>query len=301
MPPDIAWRRETLRAATVAVDPVAEAVAPVPAAPPGTPPRRRRAPLLPAAGSTTRISVATIAVLLAAWWVVTRLGWIAPLFLPPPSAVWRVLVDYALGRVNDQPLLVHLGASLGRVGAAFALACVTGVPLGVAMGVSRLARGVLDPLVEFYRPLPPLSYLPLIIVWFGIGEWPKVLLIYLSALAPVALATRAGLRGASPEQVHAAASMGASRLQLVRHVLLPAALPEILVGLRIALGFAWTTLVAAEMVAATSGMGQLVLNASNYLRTDIVVMGIVVIGGVAWGLDLAMRWIERRVVPWKGR
>ena len=175
------------------------------------------------------------------------------------------------------------------------------VPIGIAMGVSRVARGVFDPPVEFYRPLPPLAYLPLIVIWFGIDETSKILLIYLACFAPIALAAKAGVRSASIEQLNAAASMGASRWQVVRHVVIPSALPEILVGLRIAIGFGWTTLVAAEMVAATVGVGQMVLNASNFLRTDLVVAGILVIGLVAWAFDLLMRWAERRLVPWKGR
>ncbi|MFL6666164.1 MAG: ABC transporter permease, partial [Burkholderia ambifaria] len=109
------------------------------------------------------------------------------------------------------------------------------------------------------------------------------------------------MRSASQEQINAAYSMGASYSQVIRHVILPAALPDILIGMRIAIGFGWTTLVAAEMVAANLGLGQMVLNASNFLRTDIVVMGILIIGAIAWLFDLAMRWVERRVVPWKGR
>jgi taurine transport system permease protein len=173
--------------------------------------------------------------------------------------------------------------------------------VGIAMGVSRIARGVFDPPVEFYRPLPPLAYLPLVIIWFGIDELPKVILIYLACFAPLALSARAGMRAASQEQLHAAYSLGASHWQVIRHVILPAAMPEILVGMRIAIGFGWTTLVAAEMVAANVGVGQMVLNASNFLRTDIVVMGIIVIGVVAYAFDLLMRWVEHRLVPWKGK
>jgi taurine transport system permease protein len=109
------------------------------------------------------------------------------------------------------------------------------------------------------------------------------------------------VRSVSAEQVHAAYSLGASRAQVLRHVVLQAALPEILTGMRIGIGFGWTTLVAAEMVAASAGLGQMVLNASNFLRTDVVVMGIVVIGAIAYAFDLFMRWLERRLVPWKGR
>jgi len=252
-------------------------------------------------GGSRWISAGTVAVLLLLWWGVTAAGWVKPLFLPSPAAVAQQFADYLGGRANDLPLWRHLGASLARVLAAFLLACATAIPLGLAMGLSRWARGVLDPALEFYRPLPPLAYLPLIIIWLGIDEAPKVLLIYLSCFAPLALAARSGMRAASPEQLQAALSMGASRWQLLRHVALPAALPEILVGMRIAVGFGWTTLVAAEMVAASSGLGQMVLNASNFLRTDIVLMGILVIGGVAWAIDLLMRLAERRLVPWRGR
>ncbi|SEL39600.1 taurine transport system permease protein [Roseateles sp. YR242] len=263
--------------------------------------RKVSRPSVPGAGSSAWISAATVFAGLLLWWGVTAASWVKPLFLPSPAAVAQQFSEYLTGRANDLPLWRHLAASLGRVMLAFGLACVTAVPLGIAMGLSRWARGLLDPPLEFYRPLPPLAYLPLIIIWFGIDEVPKVLLIYLSCFAPLALAARSGLRSAAPEQLHAAASMGANRWQLMWHVALPAALPEILVGMRVALGFGWTTLVAAEMVAASSGLGQMVLNASNFLRTDIVVMGILVIGGVAWSFDLLMRAVERRVVPWRGR
>src|SRR3712207_4598118 len=169
------------------------------------------------------------------------------------------------------------------------------------MGLNGVVRGIFDPLIEFYRPLPPLAYLPLMIIWFGIGEISKVLLIFLACFAPVALAARSGVLSASQDQINAARSMGASRMQVLLHVVLPAALPEILVGLRIGMGVGWTTLVAAEMVAANSGLGQMVLNASNFLRTDVVILGIIIIGLVAYGFEVLMRQLEARLVPWKGR
>lgn len=167
------------------------------------------------------------------------------------------------------------------------------------MGVSRIARGMVDPVLEFYRPLPPLAYLPLIVIWFGIDEAAKLLLIYLACFAPIAVAARAGATSVQTELLHAAMSMGATRWQLMRHVILPAALPDILTGLRIAIGFGWTTLVAAEMVAATAGVGQLVLNASNFLRTDVVIMGIILIGIVAYLFDLGMRRLSDALTPWR--
>lgn len=255
----------------------------------------------PGEGSSVWVSVATIVALIALWALVSNMGWIKPLFLPTPQSVFKVFVEYLTGQANDKPLWEHFVASILRVAAAFWLAVLTAVPVGIAMGMSRIARGVFDPPIEFYRPLPPLSYLPLIIIWFGIDELPKVLLIYLACFAPLALAARSGMKSASQEQIHAAYSMGASYGQVIRHVILPSALPEILVGMRIAIGFGWTTLVAAEMVAANVGLGQMVLNAANFLRTDIVMMGIVVIGVVAYLFDLFMRQVEKWLVPWKGR
>lgn len=274
---------------------------PAATAAPDTGPVRTSKFKVPGEGNSATISVATVVVLLVLWFVATNAGWIKPLFLPSPQAVLKQFIDYAMGTANDKPLWEHFTASMFRVFTAFGLACVTAIPVGIAMGMSRVARGIFDPPLEFYRPLPPLAYLPLIIIWFGIDELPKVLLIFLSCFAPLALSARAGMRSASQEQINAAYSMGASYGQVIRHVILPSALPDILIGMRIAIGFGWTTLVAAEMVAANTGLGQMVLNASNFLRTDIVIMGIVVIGVVAYGFDLLMRLVERKLVPWKGR
>ncbi|WP_395023917.1 ABC transporter permease [Comamonas odontotermitis] len=239
---------------------------------------------------------------LALWWLATELRWVPPLFLPPPDAVLRAFGQAWHGDIQGgDPLWVHAQWSSLRVFGAFVLAVLTAVPVGMAMGVNRWAQALLEPVLEFYRPLPPLAYLPLVVIWLGIDEASKWLLIYLACFAPIALAARAGTRNASAEQINALRSLGATRWQLLRHAIAPAALPDILVGLRIAMGFAWTTLVAAEMVAATQGLGQMVLNASNFLRTDIVVMGIFVIGAIALALDALLRWLERWLLPWHGR
>jgi taurine transport system permease protein len=262
---------------------------------------RLRSLSYPDTRSSTLISVITVIGLLVLWWVATERAWLPPLFLPSPESIIRRFLEAAKGDVGGTTIAGHFAWSMFRVFSAFALAVVTAVPIGIAMGVSRYMRGIFDPPIEFYRPLPPLSYLPLVVIWFGIDEASKIILIYLACFAPLALSSRAGVRSVSLEQIHAAYSMGATRNQVVLHVVLPAAMPEILTGMRIAIGFGWTTLVAAEMVAANAGLGQMVLNASNFLRTDIVVMGIIVIGIVAYAFDLLMRFIERAVVPWKGR
>ena len=257
---------------------------------------------MPGEGPTAALSAVSVAALALLWWLATHLHWLPPLFLPTPEAVWHAFTDAWHGRIQGGlPLSEHLLWSALRVFGAFLLAVVTAVPVGILMGVSRVARGLLDPPLEFYRPLPPLAYLPLVVIWFGIDETAKIVVIWLACFAPIAMAARAGARSASVEQIRAAASLGGGFAQIVRFVVLPAALPEILTGLRIAIGFGWTTLVAAEMVAATAGLGQMVLNASSFLRTDVVVMGIVLIGLIAWGFDLGMRALEKRLVPWKGR
>ena len=255
----------------------------------------------PARLGRLKLGLATVAVLLAAWWLVTDARLVPALFLPSPIDVVDKFVDVTVNGFADATLLQHLLASLGRIGAAVIAAILIGVPVGLAMGLSRTARGVLDPLIEFYRPIPPLAYLPLVIIWFGIGEVAKTLLIYLAAFAPIAIATASGVRNVPESRLHAARSLGAKRLQIVAHVVLPNALPDILTGIRIGLGVGWSTLVAAELVAATRGLGFMIQSASQFLVTDVVVMGILVIAIVAFTLELAIRFAQRILVPWQGR
>jgi taurine transport system permease protein len=256
---------------------------------------------VPGQGDTLWLSVLSILGIIFVWWLVTTMGWVKPMFLPSPQAVLAKFVNVWQNGFTNTPFLEHVGISAARVFGAFLLACLIGIPLGIAMGMSPIVRGIFDPPIEFYRPIPPLAYLPLMIIWFGIGEMSKVLLIFLSVLAPVALGARAGVRSAAIEQIHAAYSFGASRWQVMSQVILPSALPEILTAMRIGIGFGWTTLVAAEMVAATKGLGYMVLTASQFLQTSTVIMGIIVIAIIAYAFDMLMRFIERRVVPWKGR
>jgi taurine transport system permease protein len=256
---------------------------------------------VPGQGDTVWLSVASIAFFLFVWWLVTYMGWVKPLFVPSPGAVLTKFFSVVQNGFTNTPFITHVAVSTARVFGAFILACAIGIPLGLAMGMSPMIRGIFDPPIEFYRPIPPLAYLPLMIIWFGIGETAKVLLIFLSVFAPVALGARSGVKSAAIEQIHAAYSFGASRWQVMRHVILPSALPEILTAMRIGIGFGWTTLVAAEMVAATEGLGYMVLSASQFLQTSTVIMGIFVIAMIAYAFDLLMRFVERKVVPWKGR
>jgi taurine transport system permease protein len=262
------------------------------------------APPLPAAharGIDWRASapmLATVATLIVLWWAASASGLVPALFLPPPQQVLVKLYRIATSGFMDATLWQHAAASFTRVGLALLFAVLTAVPLGVLMGLNPRVHAALDPLIEFYRPVPPLAYLPLIVIWFGIGETTKVLLIYLAIFAPLAIATAGGVRRVDPSRIQAARSLGASRLQLVRLVILPSALPDILTGLRISLGVGWSTLVAAELVAATRGLGFMVQSASQFLVTDVVLAGILVIALIALTLEIGLRLLERRFAGW---
>lgn len=247
------------------------------------------------------LSLVTLLVLLVVWWAVTRLQLIAPLFLPAPQQVWHQLLTIASPTgFMDATLWQHLAASLTRIVVALLAAVVIGVPVGILMGLNATLRGILDPLIELYRPVPPLAYLPLMVIWFGIGETSKILLIYLAIFAPVAMSALAGVKSAQQVRLRAARSLGASRWQVLWFVVLPGALPEILTGVRIGLGVGWSTLVAAELIAATRGLGFMVQSAGEFLATDVVLAGITVIALIAFALELALRALQRRLTPWHG-
>ena len=247
------------------------------------------------------ISLLTLGALLALWWLVARLELISPLFLPPPAQVLQQLLTLAGPQgFMDATLWQHLAASLQRILIALAAATLCGVTVGLAMGLSPTLRGMLDPLIELYRPVPPLAYLPLMVIWFGIGETSKVLLIYLAIFAPVAMATLAGVQGARQVRLRAARALGANRWQVLWYVIVPGALPDMLTGLRIGLGVGWSTLVAAELIAATRGVGFMVQSAGEFLATDVVLAGILVIALIAFILELGLRALQRRLTPWHG-
>jgi len=250
---------------------------------------------------TRAISIATLVALLAIWWAAASLKLVSPVFLPSPAQVLTKFFTVAQNGFVDATLAQHLGASLARVFAALIVSIIIAVPVGLAIGLSPIGRGILDPILEFLRPIPPLAYLPLIIIWFGIGELSKVLVIFLAMLAPVALSTASGVRSVSQERLNAARAFDANRWQLARYVVIPHTLPSIFTGIRIALGAGWTTLVAAELVAATRGLGFMIQSAAQFLVTDVVIMGIIVIAVIAFALELLLRKAEAILVPWAGR
>ncbi|MFC6445801.1 ABC transporter permease subunit [Shinella zoogloeoides] len=244
------------------------------------------------------ISAITVAAIIALWGLASAYALVSPVFLPSPRQVAIAAYNLAVKGFVDATLAEHVGASLYRIFGALIASVAIGIPAGIAIGTSRIGRGILDPIVEFLRPLPPLAYLPLVIIWAGIGEASKITVIALSMLPSIILSTSAGVRSVSKDHVNAARSLGASKRQVLTEVVLPSAVPSILTGIRIALGAGWTTLVAAELVAATSGIGFMIQSAAQFLVTDIVIAGIVVIALIAILLEYVARQIERRLVPW---
>jgi taurine transport system permease protein len=223
------------------------------------------------------------------------------LFLPTPAEVIVQAQSIWDEGYANATLWEHVSASLARILTAAAIAVLLGIPVGLLMGLNRWAKGVLDTPIEFYWPLPPLAYLPLMIIWLGIGEASKITLLTLAMFAPIVLSAQAGVRALPQERVNAALSLGATRWQLFSTVVLPSALPEILTGIRIALGVGWGTLVAAELIAANRGIGFMIMSASHFLATDAVFVGIGVIAVCAFSFTVFMRLLEGWLVPWKGK
>jgi len=229
-------------------------------------------------------------------------GWqMESIWLPAPDSVVSRLMSVSRDGYQNVTLAEHLSYSLFRVIVGFVLGALIGIPMGYAMGLSNWFRGWFDPIVEFMRPVPPLALIPLVIIWAGIGEQGKIILIFLAALWIMAIAARSGVSGVAITKVHAAYSLGASKMQIMRHVIVPNSLPEIFTGARVAMGVCWGTVVAAELVAAEKGIGKMIVAASKFQDTDIVLMGIILIGIIGFGIDVLMRMAEKWLVPWKGR
>lgn len=244
------------------------------------------------------ISIFSLLAAFLLWWAAARWHWVNGLFLPSPDTVWQAFVEVLSNGYKGSSLLVHIGTSMQRLFLALLLAFATAVPLGMLCGSYRWLRAVVDPFIEFYRPLPPLAYYTLLILWFGITDVSKVILLFLGAFAPLFIVSVFSVQRVSKDRINGARSLGASGWRMTVFVLFPSVLPELLTGLRTAVGVSYATLVAAEMVAAVSGMGWMVLDASKFLRSDIMYLGIIILALLAIIIDLSLRFLIRKVSPW---
>lgn len=248
----------------------------------------------------------SIVVFLGVWQFAAASGIWNETFVPFPSTVWRALVD--VSTVHDGVrgyagylLWEHLYMTLRRVLAGVVIGVVIGVLIGLLMGSIPLVRSILEPWLTFLRTLPPLAYFFLLVIWLGIDEAPKVTLLALAALPPAAVATTAAVVAAPVGMVEAARALGASRWDVLKDIVIPSALPETFTGVRLAVGMAYSSVVAAELFNGIPGIGGLVKDASNYNNTPVVLVGIFAIGISGLIIDGLLRGVERRAVPWRGK
>lgn len=247
------------------------------------------------------IGFASVATAILLWHLSATYRWVDPLLLPGPGEVIETALDLAVNGYQRTPLWQHVFVSVARAFTAFAASIIVGVPLGLLMGMAPALNAALDPFVQFLRPLPKIALIPLTVVWFGIGEGSKFFLIFIASFLSIVVGAVAAVAGVSQNRIRAAQVLGAGRTQVFRYIILPSTLPELFTSVRLSIGIGWTALIAAELVAATQGLGWMVLNAGNYLRTDVVILGIVLLGLIGWGLDWLLVLAQRHFAPWAGR
>lgn len=240
------------------------------------------------------LSWAVPLLLVLVWELAARAGWLSPQVLPAPSKVAQT----AWGLIGQGRLLSDLGASLLRAVTGFVIGGSLGFVLGTAVGFSRLAEALLDRSVQMVRAIPFLALLPLVIVWFGVDEGGKVFLVALGVLFPIYINTVLGIRQVDPKLIELGRVTGLSAWALVRRIVLPGALPSILAGVRYALAVAWLALVIAETLATTTGIGYLAMDAREFLRTDVIVLTIVIYALIGVASDAVARFLERRQLAW---
>ncbi len=248
-------------------------------------------------------SLLSLVILMLLWWAVKAGD--PPLLndrtFPTQQATWDAFIELWRNGFRNISLWEHTSASLSRVAQGMFWGTVIGVPIGFAMGLSSRLRGMFDTPVELLRPIPPLALLPLFILWFGIGDRSAVNLLIFASIWIMIIAARAGVRTVNLSKVRAAYSLGASKAQILWRVILPNALPEIFTGIRVALGVSWGTLVAAELVGTSVGLGAMIFAARPFFRIDVMIVGVIIIAVLGVLMDVAMRYLEAKLIPWRGR
>ncbi len=281
------------------VAPVAPVATAAPVAPAAPAAGARRPVLRRLAGRGWHRLIAPAAVVLA-WQLASSAGLVSTQKLPPPTAVWRTAVSLV---TSDSPAYGTLqGAmlvSLERMAIGFAFGAVAAIALALVAGLSRLGENAVDPMMQILRTLPLFGLIPVFIVWFGIGELPKVILIALGAAIPLYLNTFAGIRSVDTSLVEAGQALGLRRSEMIRHVILPGALPQALVGLRQSLGVAWLALVVAEQVNANAGIGFIISQATQFLRNDVIMVALAVYAMLGLLTDALVRLLERKALAWR--
>ena len=246
------------------------------------------------------LGISTGIIIFLLWFFITKFKLISELMVPSPQKVLFCFLDILKNGYKGNALLVHLLSSIQRLFYSILLSIALAIPLGLLSGYNSKVKSIIDPIVAFYRPLPPLSYYTLLVLWMGIGNGSKIALLFLAGFAPMYISCLAGVARVKDDYINGAKTLGANKRQIFFYVVFPATLPDIFTGLRTSIGSVYSTLVAAEMVAAVSGIGWMVLDASKYLRSDVIFVGIIIMGIMGVLLDKAIEVSEKKVVFWKG-
>ena len=241
------------------------------------------------------LNVAAVVAVSLLWWVSTRFGWVAPIFLPAPGDVLHA----ARLTLTNGDLLTDIAVSARRVFLGFALAAMVAVPLGIVMGVWQPAKAIMDPFVSLLRPLPSITWIPLTILWLGIGEAQKIAIVFMGSWIYILLYTVESTRRVDPLLLRAARNLGATDFAIMREVILPGALPGIITGLKVTLAISWSCVLTAEMIAAQNGLGALIWQAKDWGNLPLVLVGMLCISLTVLVADLMMRRIERALLPWE--
>jgi NitT/TauT family transport system permease protein len=240
------------------------------------------------------IALVSFVLILAGWWGLVATELFSKVFLPSPEQVFQRLQSWFV----DGNLLDDIGISIYRVTAGFVVSALMAVPLGLYIGSYRPVQAFFEPVVEFSRYLPAVAFVPLVLLWVGIGEGSKITIIWIGTFFQMVLMVSEDVRRVPKAQVEAARTMGANRTELVSMVVLKSAMPAIVDTLRVTLGWAWTYLVVAELVASNSGLGYAILKAQRFLQTDKIFVGILLIGLIGLLMDQLLRLFHRRAFPW---
>jgi taurine transport system permease protein len=241
------------------------------------------------------INIAAVATVFLLWWVSTRFGWIAPIFLPSPYDVWHA----AQVTMRNGNLMLDIVTSARRVFLGFGLAAAIAVPLGVVMGVWQPAKAIMDPFVSLLRPLPSITWIPLTILWLGIGEAQKIAIVFMGSWIYILLYTVESTRRVDPLLLRAARNLGASDIAVMREVILPGSLPGIIAGLKVTLAISWSCVLTAEMIAAQNGLGALIWQAKDWGNLPLVLVGMLCISLTVLIADWLMIRLERLLLPWE--
>lgn len=251
------------------------------------------------------LNLGSFAALLLFWFVITvpfgDKPLVKPLFLPSPISVAETFMTLMKNGYQGKTLAYHLGISLLRFGIAFVVTLLVAVPIGLWMGMNESVKAVLDPPIEISRPMPKLALLPLLIIWFGIGETAKVVIIILALFPIVSISAMQAVRGIGQRKIQAALALGASRSMIFRRVIFPASLPGIFTSIRVSIGLGVTMLVGAEMIATNAGIAFMAMSASDFLLTNVVLVGVLIMAALGYALDLVARAAENRIVHWGGK